>query len=477
VKAFKAPTQSLGDLGADIAAIIIETAAEIALVLDGDGVIQDVAFQHGDFAAELGGYSKWFGRAWTETVTDESRPKVAALLKEAESKRKSEWRQVYHKVARGDEAPLLYAVVRLDRPNRFLALGRDLRPVADLQRKLIEAQMAMERDYSRLRQIETRYRLLFQLSSEAALIVDASNHRIVEANPAAVRLFGERPKRIIGRAFPEGFDETGAERLRVLVNELRSGGRGGDLRTRLAHDGAPVLVTASLFRQDGSPMALIRIMPSTDRPESQLPSRKAKLQQLAMAAPDGLVITDSDARIISTNSAFTEMAQLSSEEQACGEPLGRWLGRAGIDVDVLIANLRQNKPLRMFSTVLRGEYGAMINVEVSAVLLPEDTTANFGFAIRDVSRRLSLKPSSSEHELPRSADQLTELIGRVPLKDVVRETTDVIERLCIEAALSLTGNNRASAAEMLGLSRQSLYVKLRRFGFADATDENESQDH
>jgi DNA-binding NtrC family response regulator len=36
--------------------------------------------------------------------------------------------------------------------------------------------------------------------------------------------------------------------------------------------------------------------------------------------------------------------------------------------------------------------------------------------------------------------------------------------MCIESALELTHNNRASAAEMLGLSRQSLYVKLRRFG-------------
>ena len=88
-------------------------------------------------------------------------------------------------------------------------------------------------------------------------------------------------------------------------------------------------------------------------------------------------------------------------------------------------------------------------------------------------RRLSPN-ARSDRELPRSADQLTELIGRVPLKDLVRETTDVIERLCIEAALNLTGDNRASAAEMLGVSRQSLYVKLRRFGLADATDENES---
>ena len=70
-------------------------------------------------------------------------------------------------------------------------------------------------------------------------------------------------------------------------------------------------------------------------------------------------------------------------------------------------------------------------------------------------------------ELPRSASELTELVGRLPLRDIVRETTDLIEQLCIEAALDLTGDNRASAAEMLGLSRQSLYIKLRRFGIKD----------
>jgi DNA-binding NtrC family response regulator len=52
----------------------------------------------------------------------------------------------------------------------------------------------------------------------------------------------------------------------------------------------------------------------------------------------------------------------------------------------------------------------------------------------------------------------------MPLKEIVGETVDLIEKLCIEAALKLTKNNRASAADMLGLSRQSLYVKMRRFG-------------
>ena len=62
---------------------------------------------------------------------------------------------------------------------------------------------------------------------------------------------------------------------------------------------------------------------------------------------------------------------------------------------------------------------------------------------------------------------MSELVGKMPLKEIVGETTDVIEKMCIESALILTANNRASAAEMLGLSRQSLYVKLRRFKISD----------
>ena len=63
--------------------------------------------------------------------------------------------------------------------------------------------------------------------------------------------------------------------------------------------------------------------------------------------------------------------------------------------------------------------------------------------------------------------QITQQVGRVPLKALVRQSTDVVEKLCIEAALNLTGDNRASAAELLGLSRQSLYSKLRRHNLGD----------
>ena len=63
---------------------------------------------------------------------------------------------------------------------------------------------------------------------------------------------------------------------------------------------------------------------------------------------------------------------------------------------------------------------------------------------------------------------MTQRIGRIPLKELVRESKDVIEALCVEEALKLTHDNRASAAELLGLSRQSLYAKLRRYGIGGA---------
>jgi transcriptional regulator PpsR len=158
------------------------------------------------------------------------------------------------------------------------------------------------------------------------------------------------------------------------------------------------------------------------------------------------------------------MAQLPSEEAARDQSIERWLGRQGVDVDVLLANLRQRSTVRLFATIMRGEFGAAADVEVSAVALVNAGQSCYGLAIRNVGRRLS---GERPNELPRSVEQLTDLIGRVSLKELVRQSTDVIERLCIETALKMTGDNRASAAEILGLSRQSFYVKLRRYGLGD----------
>jgi transcriptional regulator PpsR len=141
-----------------------------------------------------------------------------------------------------------------------------------------------------------------------------------------------------------------------------------------------------------------------------------------------------------------------------GQSLERWLLRGAVDWGVLNTSLRQQLPVRNFATEVRTLSGMTLPVEVSAVCLARPEPM-YAFFVRDMDRRLQGGASMAQSQLNPFAE-LSQLVGRRPIKDIV----DTIERMCIEAALELTHNNRASAAEMLGLSRQSLYVKLRRFG-------------
>jgi transcriptional regulator PpsR len=138
-----------------------------------------------------------------------------------------------------------------------------------------------------------------------------------------------------------------------------------------------------------------------------------------------------------------------------------------VDFELLRKNLSKRSQLRQFMTTLRSEYGEAIDIELSGVAALDAKQPCLGFVIRRSAKKSEPRAPRPDEPLAGSIQDMTELIGRVPLKDLVRETSDIIERLCIEAALKTTQGNRASAAELLGLSRQSLYVKLRRYGLSD----------
>ncbi|MDO9707451.1 transcriptional regulator PpsR [Paracraurococcus lichenis] len=475
MKAFKAPKTSLGDLDAEAAASLIAAAADVAIIVDAAGAVRDVAFNSESLAQELAGQEAWLGRPWPETVAPDSRAKVESLLQEAGGTGARPWRHVNLLAARGSSVPILFSAVRLGDGGRAIAFGRDLRQLSALQQRLLEAQQSLDRDYSRLRNAETRYRMLFQLWSDPVLILDTAAQKVTETNQAADRLLGRTPRRPQGREFLDLFDAKGREAVELLLAGVRATGRADEVRAQMEEDGKDVLVSASPFRQENTTYLLIRLgIPTGDASAILLPKAKSKLLKLVESVPDAFVVTGQDGRIMTANAAFLDMTQLANEDQAVGEPLERWLGQPGVELEVLTASLRQRGPVRLFATTLRGEFGATTEVEISAVSVMNGVGPCFGFAIRDVGPRVA-PPSRAASRAPRSVEQLTELIGQVPLKDLVREATDVIERLCIEAALELTGDNRASAAEMLGLSRQSLYVKLRRYGLGDLPADGSDQ--
>ncbi|KQW42132.1 hypothetical protein ASD88_23820 [Pelomonas sp. Root662] len=443
-------------------------------MLDSQGVIRDISLGT-SHTKELGELRQWVGRRWAETVTIENRGKVTAMLAAAtagnspENQGERPERQVNHALAGGLELPVSYSMVPMGVQGHVLALGRDLREVAAVQQRLVDAQQSMERDYLRLRHTEARYRLLFEAVDEAVLVLDATSLVVFEHNAAAARVLGDSSKRIVGRSFTELLAVESQAEAYAKFSQARSAGRSTDMLVRLANGHTELKLAATVFKQDSTTSLLVRLSPTGALivgPAASNAPNVPSLLDVVNAMPDAFVLTDMQGRVLSANQAFSDMLQLGVGESVVGQSLDRWLGRSSVDLNVLIGNLRQHGVLRLFPTTLRNGYGEPGAVEISAVAVPDGPQACLGFSIRDVARRLPADGRSSR-QLPRSAEQLTGLVGRLPLKDIVGETTDLIERLCIEAALELTRDNRASAAEMLGLSRQSLYVKLRRYGIQD----------
>lgn len=460
VSTFDARIGALGELDGASVAAIIHAAADIALMVDDAGVIRDIALGSGESGFDES--RDWLGREWQQTVTAETRPKIAEMLAEVAQHGVSQRRQVNHRSVTGPDIPIAYTAIRLGRNQAIVAIGRDLRGLSTLQQRLVEAQQAMERDYWRMRHIETRYRLLFQLSTEAVIVADATTLKIVDANPAAGRLFDLPPKRLVGRAFPVDFDADSARALETLLASVRASGRAEEMHARLMLQNRPVTLGAALVRQDNSSLFLIRLMPETASGAGEHAESDRRALDMLESAPDAVVVSDAEGRILSANRAFLDLAQLATEEQARGEGIDHWFGRPGADFAVLASTLREHGVVRLFSSSVHGEYGSVTEVEVSAILAPSSGEPVIGLTLRDVGRRLAAGPQGAR-DLTRAVEQLTGLVGRVQLRALVRDTTDLVERHFIEAALELTRQNRTLAAEVLGVSRQSLYVKLRRY--------------
>lgn len=488
-----AGTPPLGELDAASAARLAGTAGDVALVLDDQGAVLDVLA--GGIELPERELRRWRGQAWADTVTAESRPKIEQLLADARDSgdpAPPRWRQVNHTLPGHEDVPVLYTTVRL--PVRsggtgthpgIVAIGRDLRAVVTLQRRLVEAQQALEREYWRFREAETRYRHLFDVSSEPVLIIDAATQRIVEANPAARALCAGARSRLVGSPIGSLFDAAHGPRVQDLLAAARSIGRQAPVPLQLAA-GSAVQVSASMYRQDDAAFVLLRLLPppqvagvggrgfaAAAAPGAAEPPT-ALLQGFVEHSPDGLVFCDHAGVVLSANPAFLTLVQMGSESQVRGQPLDRWVGRTGVEIGVLIGNLRQRGTVGLFQTSIRGEFGARTEVEVTGAVVPTAEGGVLAFAVRDIERRLRPEAAGSPPTLQRSAAELAELVGRTPLKEIVAETTDLIEQLCIQTALQMTGDNRASAAQLLGLSRQSLYVKLRRYGLSDSPEPAET---
>ena len=97
----------MSGLDAQATAALVEAAADVALILDAKGEVQDVAASAEAWASAS--YRAWIGRSWESLVTSESRPKVREMLSLVTGgEPNARWRHINQIQPDGVEVPILF---------------------------------------------------------------------------------------------------------------------------------------------------------------------------------------------------------------------------------------------------------------------------------------------------------------------------------------------------------------------------------
>ncbi|MGB3244933.1 MAG: transcriptional regulator PpsR [Sulfitobacter sp.] len=441
---------------------IIARISDLALVVSKAGVINTV-LSNPEFMKNHS-FEKWHGISITDTLNQESVLKFELRHKQfLQTPSSAKPVELNHIAPDGrGEIPMRYSLHSLGPDGETLMLGSDLRSVADMQQQLVTAQIALENGYEVHREHDIRFRVLMESSNIATVLVSVKTGNIIACNSAAEKVFGKSRDVLVDAALAQEFESKGRE---DVVDRLVAAGSEqppSPLIAKSTHNKRRLSLKPALFRGGDGQMLLCKITMAGAQ-ESSLDQLQTQLTGLFQNGVDAIVFVDGTGQILSSNDAFSKLGEITHSGNIQGRSIADFFSRGSVDMNVMLENARRAGSMRLYATKLVSEHGFERAVEISTTQMSAGAQTIFGMIIRD-SRRVETANAPRKQITDVDMQSVIELIGGQSLKDIVARTTDVIEKMCIETAVEMTSNNRVAAAEMLGLSRQSLYVKLRKYG-------------
>lgn len=438
---------ALSGLAPELAAAFVSLASDIALVIGEDGIVTNVATADADLALGAG---QWVGRPWAETVTGNTRRKIEQLLQEVGDHGVSRRREVNHPSASGEDIPVSYAALRLGAGGPLLAVGRDLRAVAAIQQRFVEAQREMERDYWRLRQAQSRQRLLAQVATDAVMVVQLPSLLAAEANAQAQALFGAP-----GQPLPTV--------LRDLLALAQSAGRATEVRTRLQR-------AADVLSLD---VSVVPLRPDDAAPPQALlvRARPADAGEHGAAPTDAVLVADSSGRVLMANAELLALAGADTEAQLAGRPVAEVLGDPHRQLAAALSDARRAGFASQARATI-GAAGAPMAVALWVSLLADGEQERVAVVLRPLAAEApaAAGQDSPPLDLAATLQRIARRVGQLPLSALLREASDATERHAIDTALAAAQGRPAAAALQLGIEPAELQQRMRRLGMAPGDD-------
>lgn len=442
---------STDDLGAlapwaqELAQTFVSLSSDIALVLDEAGVIQSVAQSGSQPMAPSA--DQWIGRPWADTVATPMRRKVEAMLHDVNSTGLARRREISHSGSGGADIPVAYTAIRLGRNGPVIAVGRDLRAIAAIQQRFLDAQQDLERGYWKARQAESQERQLYQVLSDGVLSVEAESLKIVRANRSIASRLGGMTA-LAGRAVDALFDHRSRGAVRELMTSARSSGRPAELRARLIGDPVTCSVAAMPFRAGDEQRLLVRLR-----------SAASPLAPAAGGQREAAAVADSSGRVLTCDASFIALLGARDDTELAGRPLADWLGATAEEIEALLREVRLEGLAEREAMLLKtGGHGS---VGISATWLTEGDRECIGLVLWQAAPRVAAL-EDAQAAFAEAWTRLSEQLGTTPLPEMLRQATALAEQHFIRIALQRSAGSAQAAASLLGISEGSLEQRRAR---------------
>ncbi len=411
----------------------------------------------------LGNLSHWTKKNINDFLTIESKEKLDAHLTSLSDITKTVTKpfELNHISSGTGEFPVRYKGFKMSNTDTVLLVGHDLTPVAEIQKKFVNSQLALEREYTRFRSYETRYKALVEFTTDPMILIDGFSGSILEINPPGNQMFHLKKDKLVGQKLEKfvNWDET-VKLLEVLKTDAVANVTRA-LSLKVHNHSQMVKIQSIMFRAENDLCLMLKLIPMNERisTANEFPEILKKYYE---NTKDSIVFTDKAGIIKHSNDSFLSLCSLGSDQLILGRSFSDFLARGIIDLKVLIDAAWENGTTMPFTTQLVSSYDVKTNIEITGTKASNEYGDYVCFLIRYSPN--STKQRTNDTVVSEQATQkIMKLVGSAPLKELVADTNDIVEKICIETALKMTKNNRVATAEMLNLSRQSLYVKLRKY--------------
>ena len=254
-----------------------------------------------------------------------------------------------------------------------------------------------------VREKEAQYHSIFEATTDAVFIIDLEDGHVIEANPAACKVYGYSHEEFIGLP-PHAIihPDVLPNFLEKALPAIRAGGEYHTRGVNLRKDGSafPIEVHETSFTYQGKQQMLVVLRDITQqvRAEEELREKEEQYRSIFEASVDGLLISDLEGEhIIEANPAICAMNGYTREELLALPPANLVHSESHSVIGEALQTIKQGGQFYNHSVALRKD-GSTFEAESRGSIFMYKGKPHILTISRDITERMQVEEQLREKE-------------------------------------------------------------------------------